>query len=82
MKEDDPKTQDFLYKQPFKRLIKQHEKHSSDKAVELLKTEIETYTNRILGRAISYSDHADRKTIKQEDMKKAINQLKELRTEK
>lgn len=68
-----------LYKEPFKRLLRNHGKRSSPEAVEEMKQEVEVFAYRIAQRAASLAEHAERQTIKPEDMQKALKQLEEER---
>jgi len=66
-----------LYRQPFKRIISEKGKHSSNESVNQLKTHIENHTEKIVDRAVELADHANRKTIQEQDIESAIKQLTE-----
>lgn len=74
MQDDEPPQ---LYLEPFKRLLKSYGKRSSDESVEKLKEAAEEYSDKIAKRAAELAEHADRKTIQEQDMEKAIRQLKQ-----
>ena len=65
-----------LYTEPFKRLFRDgHDKRSSPEAVQMMQEEVERYAMLIASRAAELSEHANRETIKPEDMDTALNQV-------
>lgn len=68
-----------MYRQPFKRFIKQEGKQSGETAITILKEEVENYTEEVVEKAAEFAEHADRKTVQDKDVKKAIETVREKR---
>lgn len=62
-----------IYKSTLRKRFKnQSEKQISEKAVEELKVFLENIEDEVIEESNSLADHAERRTIKKKDVKKAI----------
>lgn len=75
MSEDDGEPELKLYRQPFKRNLKERGNRSSRNAVETIREQVEDYGTKIMELATQYAEHADRKTVREEDVQQAIKQV-------
>lgn len=62
----------IVYKESLKRAIRNHEKRPSEDGVKKLQEGITEITDQIIEDAAELTEHADRKTIQEEDVKAAL----------
>lgn len=64
-----------VYKESLKRAIRNHEKRPSEEGVKELQTGITKIIDETIEKAAEYTEHADRKTIKKEDVRAALENI-------
>lgn len=68
-------SEKVFYKEPLRRAVKNHDIRASEEGVKEIKRGLEMVLEEIIKDSKKYTEHAGRKTIKEEDVKQALQEL-------